>query len=372
MTFHYLNLLSNFYDSKLIKIKILLFADDVCLLAKNEEALAFMLNYVNFYNDANNGKLNIKKCTIIPLNEKEDRKEILEIPLITENQPERYLGYEFHKDKKKNGIETAIKKFETNIKKWKNMKLSIIGRANIIKTYGFSLIYYSLSIDKISNIQEKKLDNLVRWFLFSPEEKYENIKTYIAKISASRCSLSQNKGGLKLIPMSIIAEKQKIMWVLRMIQKLTVDGWAHAMKEMINEARELNSDIAVEMSPYPPEKIENETKRITLKNILIPYFKIKKIFNIENDYLGEWNLKTNKITKFYKVLERKEGKIKLNIMKNLKNDEKKILKETNKIIEIRNEKLIPINTKIENDKLLFLGPKIKKEPLKKQHFKMAF
>lgn len=154
--------------SKLNNIKNLLFADDVCLLAKDQDSLTIMIHLVQEYNKANNGKLNSKKCTIIPMNTNEEQQEILEIPVIKENQREKYLGYEFYKDKNKNGIDSSILKFENNLNKWKNLHLSIIGRANVIRTYAIPIIFYSLSIDQISKLQEYKIENLIRWFLFPP------------------------------------------------------------------------------------------------------------------------------------------------------------------------------------------------------------
>ncbi len=70
-------------------------------------------------------EIKFKKMHHNPLNTKEEKIEILEIPVIKENQMEKYLGYEFYKDKNKNGIENSITNFENCLKKWKILRLSI-------------------------------------------------------------------------------------------------------------------------------------------------------------------------------------------------------------------------------------------------------
>jgi len=282
-------------------IRILLFADDVCLIASDEASLVTMMGHVEAYSEANTGKINRSKCCLISLRPWEPLLELFGISFISAFQAERYLGYEFHLEKKRNGIEQAIKKFETHLVKWKNLHLSILGRASVMRTYAMPLLFYVTSVDLLTREEERKVNNLMYWFLFSYESTFSSQRKYNSRLSIARLTAKPEKGGLGLVPISIYSLAQKVNWALRVFQRKSGDGWVHSFNELIEVSKGEGWDIPVEMSMAPSGPVSAENLRLTLKAILLAWFSISKKFTVENSpFLGSWG-KYNCVTSIFKV-----------------------------------------------------------------------
>ena len=337
--------------SKNHMIKILLYADDISLFPKGKLSLFYMNKQVDLYNIANNGKTNKNKSIIIPININEKTEEIDGIQFIKENQMEKYLGYEFYRDKNKNGIENAIRKFETLLKKWKNLHLSIYGRANVLRTYAKPILYYPMYIDILKEIEEKRINNLIKWFLFSNDSEYNEIKKYKWKINENNIISSIENGGLNLIPIKVIAKVQKIMWTLRVIQRTSIDGWVYKFWEVLKNLQSQDAEI------HPLMQYSIKKKEILEKcpKVLIPifenWFQIPKKFKIDDTgYVGSWS-NNDLIINVYEIITKKENILTLKKL----NNKEGALYETNEIKQKFDHELIPIKVIIRNGNKEFIN-----------------
>jgi hypothetical protein len=268
------------YISSTHRLRILLFADDVCLLPRDRVSLVAMLSHVELYNEANTGKVNKTKSCIVPLDVKEEATSLMHIPMIGWNQMEKYLGCEFYRDRNLNGIPNAIKKLESLLINWKNLHLSIYGKANVLRSYAMPALSYQMSVEMIKPKEEKKITNLLNWFLFSYDNAILNGKNYRSKLATQRLASKEAKGGLNLIPICQYGKAQKINWALRAFQKKSFDGWVHAFNEILEKVKtEELWDIPVEMSCFVPQSLLGEIKRISVRNILLNWFEIPKKFS---------------------------------------------------------------------------------------------
>jgi hypothetical protein len=346
--------------SSKIFIRILLFADDVCLLASDEYSLALMLDHVNEYKNVNTGKINQSKCCIIPLNLSNLEQVLLGIPVISPLAHERYLGYEFHFDRSRTSIDSALKKFESRLICWKNLHLSIFGKATVLRTYALPLLYYVTAIDSLTNDEEKKIKNLTSWFLFSYEDKFLPQKNYRSRLSESRLVQTLGKGGLNIVPIAVHSNAQKVHWAIRVFQGKSSDGWVYSFKELLQASRNPSWDIPIEMSMSTPQQLLLEDKRITIKKILLSWFETSKMFNSETAaFVGSWG-KKNSIISIYKVVRSRNGVATLLETTNRKGSITIIDSETTRPLNY----LVPVCVKAVQGKLEFHGPHKKRKLFK--------
>ena len=340
-------------------MKILLFADDIALLPCDEQSLFQMNSHVDLLNLANNGKINRSKCSVIPLDEYFTDSEIQGIPTIRDGQSERYLGYEIYKNKKMNGIPNAISKFEITLKKWKGLHLSLYGAANVLRSYALPLITYQTYVDSPSIDQIKKVNNLCKWFLFSNESLFDPNKQYRSLLNDSRVFLPQKEGGLGVTPFDILLKAQKIFWMKRFINNDSTGGWVFALKSLLLKG--FNKFAPVESLNKVPQWLLDEKKLLTIKNILITWFSIKKKFQVEKESIVgilNPNGSLKQICKFFS----KEIKLSL-----LRNQMGKLL-PTTKLIDQKSVTIIPLRSKVENGALYYRGILNKKKILKSLTF----
>jgi hypothetical protein len=338
----------------------LLFADDVCLLASDEYSLALMLDHVNEYNIANTGKINSSKCCIIPLNLSNLEQVLLGIPVISPLAHERYLGYEFHFDKSRTSIDSALKKFESRLICWKNLRLSIFGKATVLRTYALPLLYYVTAIDSLTHDEEKKIRNLTSWFLFSYEDKFSSQKNYRSRLSEPRLVQALEKGGLNIVSIAVHSNAQKVHWAIRALQGKSNDGWAHSFKELLQASRDPTWDIPIEMSMSTPQQVIFEDKRTTIKKILQSWIETPKMFNSETAaFVGSWGNK-NSIISIYKVVRSGNGIATLLETINRKGSISVLDNETTRPLSF----LVPVCVKAAQGELEFHGPHKKRKLFK--------
>ena len=98
---------------------------------------------------------------------KEDKKDL------------KYLGYRIAGEDIK---EITIAMIGVLQRKKCRMALTLIGKIKILNTYGLSKLYYHMYCNQMSKEALLKIYKIIRWFLFSKENKYNNAKHYPAWI----------------------------------------------------------------------------------------------------------------------------------------------------------------------------------------------
>ena len=91
-----------------------------------------------------------------------------------------------------------IAKAVEQLKKWKSLRMSTLGRVTILKTYTLSKLWYRAYVEVIGTKQIQRLYNVLSWFLWSREEAFNASKRYTPKMSWVRACLPVGKGGLGL------------------------------------------------------------------------------------------------------------------------------------------------------------------------------
>eukprot|EP01091_Cochliopodium_minus_P013438 TRINITY_DN432_c0_g2_i4.p1 TRINITY_DN432_c0_g2~~TRINITY_DN432_c0_g2_i4.p1 ORF type:complete len:1320 (-),score=301.97 TRINITY_DN432_c0_g2_i4:116-4075(-) len=196
--FSYINQNKRFklFEGKVIT-KSLFFADDGTFFNTRDE-IPVVREITNIYCNASGAKVNKNKSLVLILNRNKNLPPITDELPITEKVT--YLGIDFDKngpiEKQWKVIFEDMVKNATIIKKAKN--LSTIGKSKMIKSYVLSLIYYQAPIVPISDKMVKKMENLVKWCLWSKSMTFDLNQKTKGSLSTDRMSLPKELSYLNL------------------------------------------------------------------------------------------------------------------------------------------------------------------------------
>lgn len=350
-----------------VVIKILLFADDVCLLPADLDSFRASMHETRKYEAANLSKVNLQKSLAIPLRQDETLGAIEGIPMIRPGQMEKYLGAEFYSDPTLNGIPNCIEKIEKVLIKAKNLQLSMLGRANVVKHYALPSLHYCTSIDSPSKLELNRVQNVINWFLFHRGVPFRRDISYSNKMGKERMAASVEKGGLGVIPLATFSTAQKCHWILRALQGKVTDGWAHALTELLETIAEPGTLIV------PPGLIRRvpaaikDDKRSTLVTMLTHWAKLKRSFNIADNtkHVGTLTMKAS-IGNVLKVNRRdvaggeeeEAGKtLSVQLMQWRSSKRKSELREADPVpFNIERSHVVPVRVRRREGSLRYLGP----------------
>ena len=121
------------------EVKLSLFADDMILYLENpEKSTIHLLELINKFSKVAGYKINAHKSVMFLYARNEQTEETLKkkIPFSIATKKIKYLGINLTKDVKdlyKENYITLLKEIEGDLKRWKNIPCSWIGRLNVIK-----------------------------------------------------------------------------------------------------------------------------------------------------------------------------------------------------------------------------------------------
>ena len=118
-------------------------------------------------------------------------------------------GITFTKNDSENretNFEKAIEKLKTQLDIWKQRDLSLIGKIQIIKTFGISQVQYIMNMITPTSEMLKTIQKLLNNFLWGSNTNKVKHTTMLA---------DYDKGGLKMPDIESILHAQRLMWVRR-------------------------------------------------------------------------------------------------------------------------------------------------------------
>ena len=94
----------------------------------------------------------------------------------------KYLGYSVGGD----GMERQISKMTGALNKWRWRSLSMLGRVNVMNSYGLSMLTYHMCIHPYTKEVSKSIAQITRWFLFSGNDKMDLNRRYASQMAGSK------------------------------------------------------------------------------------------------------------------------------------------------------------------------------------------
>jgi len=191
------------------EVKISLYADDISLFLKDLNSLIEVKKTLKLFQDISGLKYNCEKTEVLPLGKSLIPNERL--GLNWKDNVIKILGISFNKNNivDNETYSNALNKLKSKLNMWKMRNLSLIGKIQIIKTFGVSQMLY---ISNMVGCPEYFIDEVKKYiydFLWNGKDKVKR-KVMVA---------DYNNGGLKMIDIDTVIKTQKILWMKRYFQE---------------------------------------------------------------------------------------------------------------------------------------------------------
>jgi exonuclease III len=159
-----------------LKIRELFYADDSVIVTEDPQDLERALNGpIQLFCKATGSRLNVKKSTILTKNcevEAESSQKISEFPILDTSSSIRYLGFELGSRGLISNPLTELEKLVTKLEKWRRARLSSAGKWTVVSTYAFPMLYYYLYALAPEDDFYKMADNIFNWWLYTSKEAF--------------------------------------------------------------------------------------------------------------------------------------------------------------------------------------------------------
>lgn len=193
------------------QLKLLQYADDTNGILKDRKSAKHFLQTVDEFGQFSGLKLNKEKTEGMWLGSSRDKKS-KPLGIRWPDEPLRMLGVYISYDSeicKQKNFKDKLLKMKSIINMWAGRNLTLIGRAQIIKTFIISqLLYVSSALDVPEDII-KEVDKLIFKFIWNNKK---------AKLRKSVLKRDIREGGLKIPDFKTMLQASRIKWVSRLFE----------------------------------------------------------------------------------------------------------------------------------------------------------
>ena len=179
------------------EIKSLQHADDTTVILENENSYYHLNNEIKKFEKISGSKINDNKLQILIIGE--NNKPLDQLPLKYVKEYIKIYGVYFGKNYIEENMNKLLLEITQIIEKWKNVKLNLVEKVIVMKTYIISKIQYLQRIIEISKFYIDKLNKSIFTYLWDGQDK----------ISRKTITNNLRRGGLGLtdIETSILTSK---------------------------------------------------------------------------------------------------------------------------------------------------------------------
>ena len=193
------------------EVKTTMYADDTTVFLRDTESISYLLKLLDQFKTVSGLGVNASKTEAMWLGQWKNRRDTpfnINWPVDPICALGVFFSYDATKAAKLN-FDEKLRSMEKILNIWKNRKLTLIGRINIVKTLALSKLIFNSSNLSSPNYLSGAVNNMI--FNFIWENKPPKIKK--ATIIGEK-----NKGGLKMIDFQTMETALKITWVNRIRQ----------------------------------------------------------------------------------------------------------------------------------------------------------
>ena len=191
------------------EVKLTAFADDVNNFLRNIQSVKNVLIELEKFGEISGLVCNLSKCEAMALGDSEEEKITYNGIEIKWVKKMKITGITFGNNTEQNrkqDVDDAISKMKTQLQIWRGRNLSLLGRIQIVKTFGISQILYVSNMLSITNEEMRAIKDIIANFIW-------NGKT--PKVKQAAMIAEYEQGGLKYPNIEASLDAQKIMWVKR-------------------------------------------------------------------------------------------------------------------------------------------------------------
>lgn len=208
-------------------IKLLAYADDILIFAKNKAEYLAIEDCLKGYSKASNSKINLDKSVAFPLHGSKmvGHKGAELRNYITNNQRMKwfdnsstgylkYLGYPlwFNNQQRDTFVDNISGKIQATVNFYKERKISVYGRATVANTMILSKLWHVLRLTNLPKVVTSRLNSIIYQYIVDDRR---------IQVKKDVFYLPKNEGGLGLLNISV---QQKMLQLRYINALLSVSG----------------------------------------------------------------------------------------------------------------------------------------------------
>jgi hypothetical protein len=215
----------------------LFFADDSTLLSSSIQGTQAQLDLVQVYCDGSGAKLNLSKCTLMPLHRRRDAPDIPGIKVLQRGENVKFLGLLFGQDTTDDAIiEFLDRRFYEGFLLWFRRARTLRGRLLIALTMVLSrLWHYTVHVPVPDRIVKKWQSALNRFVL---SRRYERNAKHVQLIAKEFLYQPRSEGGLHIPSIDASLKRQKLQLLLQFVaaSTSTTRNWTTTGRSLLSLA----------------------------------------------------------------------------------------------------------------------------------------
>lgn len=196
--------------------KISAYADDGTLTLRDDTSVTRCFDKVTQFEAASGSKLNLEKTEGIYIGQQAGRAHG-PVPIQWKVDHITVLGTTIGNNMNQNW-QRAVERIEENFERWSARKLTMKGKAVIIRTFAIAGIVYLASFFPVPRWVTERITRAIFNFLWSGKNE---------RVSRETCYLPLDRGGLGIPDMQIITEAALGKWVKSIVNREKNELWVH-------------------------------------------------------------------------------------------------------------------------------------------------
>ncbi len=214
------------------------------------------------------------------------------------SSPFRYLGYYICPSGLVSKMDEHTNNFVAKLHKWKYLGLSLLGKISVLSSYALPVFWYFAYLDTPTKLQISKINNAIKWFLWSSDLTFLPETKYKSKISLNRLSLPVHDGGLNLPCVKTKVNALQCSWFSRMFHSKST-ALSIIQEALLAVGKNRKSDIPLFFSASSARiPLESNTLNLLYSSWKLFNKKINYFYLPNKGFLGEFN-KKGKIIEFH-------------------------------------------------------------------------
>ncbi len=208
--------------------KLSQYADDTILILGRALDTDDALSIIRNFSTVAGLRLNLKKTIGIPLGSDRKNKNNLSKCIEWTMKPVKVLGiYVGGEEKERIGLnwESKLVRLEKILNTWKQRKLTLFGKINIIKTLALPSIVYCASIISVPFEVTKQIERLLYKYIWNSHDR----------IKRNQLINQIEEGGLNMIDIVSQFEALKAVWMNRILQENCMSNWVRLPRLYLNK-----------------------------------------------------------------------------------------------------------------------------------------
>ena len=182
-----------------------MYADDITLFVSDVESANVVLNTFNKFSEISGLKLNRSKTEVMWIGSDRGRKDT-PLDLIWKNAIKiTGIVFSYSDQLREQNYIQPLNKLKLKLNIWKMRDLSLLGKIQIVKTYGISQLLFVSNMIGLPKHVIVEANKYLYGFIWNGQDKVKRASS-IANYS---------DGGLKMMDLNCMLIAQKVMWIKR-------------------------------------------------------------------------------------------------------------------------------------------------------------